>query len=177
MVGDSLTGGGMADLTAVRPHWEIQGRAGRNADCLPMFVHERLKHGYLGRLVIAVGANAVKPWKKADYQAVVDMVPPTTIVLFVNTYRDPALWPNDETNPFRTQAGVQYWYSKDMAAIAAARPSTCVANWRSYAANHPDMLRDGTHPTKPGHQQWANIVDTAATACVREKVGSPSGTG
>ena len=166
MVGDSITAGGKKDLAELRPNWEINGLSSRNVDCLPMFVSERLKHGYLGRLVIALGTNAVKGWGQDDYQAVVDMVPSSTVVLFVNTYRNADLWP--ATNPYRTRAGVQYFYSNEMAKISSARPSTCTAHWRQYAISHPEALSDGVHPNIEGREVWASIIDDAAQDCVRE---------
>lgn len=156
MVGDSITAGGKADLQRLRPHWEIQGLRGRNVDCLGPIVAERLQHGWLSRIVIALGTNAVQGWGQDDYQAVVDMLPAHVVVVFVNTYRDPAHWP--ATNPLRTRARVQYFYSRDMAAVAAGRAKTSVINWRGYAFHHPEMLRDGTHPNWKGKRVWASMI-------------------
>lgn len=166
MIGDSITAGGKVDLEHLRPHWEINAKAGRNVDCLPMLVSERLNHGYLGRLVIALGTNAVQGWGQDDYQMVVDMVPARTVVLFVTTYRNRDLWPS--TNPYRTRASVQYFYSHEMENIACARPNTCVVPWRQYAMKHPTMLRDGVHPTVKGREAWASMIDDAAEQCVPE---------
>ncbi len=166
MVGDSITAGGKADLAVLRPGWEINARAGRNVDCLAMLVSGRLEHGYLGRLVIALGTNAVRGWDQDDYQAVQAMVPSGTTVLFVSTYRDRVLWPS--TNPYRTRAAVQYFYSGEMGEVAAARPHTCVVPWRPYAMKHPGTLRDGVHPTLAGRESWASLIDHAARTCGAE---------
>lgn len=163
VVGDSITAAGRPDLLALHPDWEVQALAGRNVDCLPMLVSERLKHGPLDRLVVALGTNAMPGWGEADYQAVLDMVPPTTSVVFVNTYRDPTLWPN--TNLYRSRAGVQWHYSRDMAAVAASRPATCVVNWRGYAETHRGELRDGTHPKAWARGVWARMISRTAAGC------------
>jgi hypothetical protein len=163
MVGDSITAGGRIEMALLRPHWEINAKAGRNVDCLPMMVSERLRHGYLARLVIALGTNAVRGWSPDDYALVAAMVPSCTTVLFVSTYRDRVLWPS--TNPYRTRAGVQYYYSREMAEVADARPGTCVVPWRQYAMKHPGLLRDGVHPTAEGRKPWASLIDEAAEAC------------
>lgn len=165
VVGDSLTVDGRPYLLALHPSWEIQGLRGRNVDCLPMMVSERLKHGPLDRLVIALGTNAVPGWGEADYQAVVDMVPASTSVVFVNTYRDPSLWPNTEAQPYRTRAGVQWHYSRDLADVVASRPATCLVNWRGYAQAHPGLLLDGTHPRPRARAAWARMVSRAAAGC------------
>jgi hypothetical protein len=164
MIGDSITHRGTDDLTALRPNWQIDGKTGRDVDCLVQFIQERLKDGYISRTVIALGTNAMEGWKQAQYQEVVDAIPASSTIIFVNTYRDPDLWP--ATNPFRTRASVQYFYSVYMANIAAGdRPGVCVANWRSWAANHPEHLTDGTHPDSVGEAQWASIVDQAGDDC------------
>lgn len=165
MVGDSITHRGTDELSVLRPNWQIDGLAGRDVDCLVQFINERVSDGYISRTVIALGTNAMEGWGQDDYQAVVDSIPASSTIIFVNTYRDPVLWPS--TNPYRTRGSVQYFYSTYMANIAAgSRPGVCVANWRSWAANHPQNLTDGTHPDGTGEAAWANIVDTAADNCV-----------
>jgi hypothetical protein len=164
MVGDSITQRGTDELAELRPRWEIDGLAGRNVDCLRQFIADRLAEGYVHRVVIALGTNAMEGWGPADYQAVVDMIPARAVVVFVNTYRDPAVWPN--SGPFRLRAGSQWAYSLGMAGIAAGpRPGVCVANWRAWAMNHPDELSDGVHPDAVGQAAWARIVDEAADSC------------
>lgn len=164
MIGDSLTARGTDDLLALRPAWDIQGLSGRNVDCLVQFIDERLKDGYISRTVIALGTNATEGWGQAEYQQVVNAIPASSTIIFVNTYRDPDLWPS--TNPFRTRGSVQYFYSVDMANIAAGpRAGVCVANWRSWAANHPEHLTDGTHNDAYGQTVWASIIDAAGDSC------------
>jgi hypothetical protein len=164
MVGDSITQRGTDELAALRPRWEIDGLAGRNVDCLPQFIAYRLEQGYVHRVVIALGTNAIEGWGQDDYQAVIDMIPASATIVFVNTYRDPAVWPN--SGPYRLRAGSQWAYSLGMAAIAAGqRPGVCVANWRAWAMNHPDDLSDGVHPDAVGQAAWARIVDEAADSC------------
>lgn len=164
MVGDSITNRGTDDIKALRPNWDVQGLPGRNVDCLPMFIDERLKTGYISRVVIALGTNATEGWGQDQYQAVVDKFPARVQVIFVNTYRDPTLWPS--TKPYRTRASTQYYNSKYMANIAATDPGRiCVANWRAYAANHPEVITDGVHPNAAGQDAWADIIDTATVNC------------
>lgn len=162
MVGDSITAGGKADLLDLKPNWDIEALAGRNVDCLPGIVAERLtQRPMIGKLIIALGTNATEGWKQTDYEAVTNMVPSDTVVVFVTTYRDPQIW--DDTMPYRTRASVQYWYSRYMNNIE--RPNTCLVPWRWYADNHPEVLADGVHPTIDGRKIWAKKVSDTVGDC------------
>jgi hypothetical protein len=165
MVGDSITYQGLHQLRSRGASWEVTTHPGRYVCTLKRFLKDRLANPQpLRKVVIALGTNACEGWGKPEYRSALDLLPASTAVVFVTTYRDPKRWRN--TRAYRERAGVQYWYSRWMKELAAERPHTCVADWRTQAASHMGWLSDGTH-LKPsiGRIQWSRIVFSAVRRC------------
>ncbi len=165
MVGDSITYQGLRQLRSRGATWEVTAHPGRFVCNLKRFLRDRLANPHpLRKVVIALGTNACEGWGKPEYRSALDLLPASTVVTFVTTYRDPKRWRN--TRAYRERAGVQYWYSRWMKELAAERPHTCVADWRTQAARHMGWLSDGTHLKVPiGRVQWSRIVYTAVRRC------------
>ena len=163
MVGDSITWHGLDWLRKRGVTWEVSAIAGRDVSCLPYYIAERMLHETPPTMVvIALGTNATSGWYEEDYQAAVDLLPATTRVTFVTTYRDPEIWHNGLD--YRRRAIIQQHYSTFMHNIAAKRKGTGIAEWRNYISIRPNLLRDGVHPTEDGKRAWSYIVSEAVKA-------------
>jgi hypothetical protein len=164
VIGDSITAGASARLHALHPTWQINGVIGRNVHTLPTMLQYRLTNGpHLSKVVLALGTNADAAWTEADFARVARMVPSSTKVIFVSTFRNPKSWP--ATMPYYERAAIQGPYSHWMNHVASGRAHTCVVPWRQWATKHPQMLSDGTHPTSPAKVVWAHLVSTTVTHC------------
>lgn len=165
MVGDSITDRCKPYLQAMRPNWKIDGVPGRNVRSAPSVIRTNLAaYGIPRRLIIALGQNDDPGWEKADYRALVDLVPRATAIFFVTTWKDAALKGEEE-------AAVQGVYSIWMRQIAANQANVEVIEWRNlcYANRDPEtglctLLDDGSHPVDPeGRIAHATLVrDTVA---------------
>lgn len=165
MVGDSITAMVKPYLLELRPGWKIDGVPGRNVTTAPDVIRDNLdRWGIPTRLVVALGQNDHPDWTKADYRALVDLVPRTTTVFFVTTWKDAALKGEEE-------AATQLTYSNWMRNIADNQPNVYVIEWRVACREAVDpttglstLLVDGSHPTDPdGRIVHANLtVETVA---------------
>lgn len=162
MVGDSITFMGKPLLQELRPDWKINGDPGRPVTAAPDVIRHMLaKYGTPKRLIIALGQNNARAWRwtKADYRDLVRMVPETTHVFFVTTWKDANL-------KGEAKAAVQGKYSSWMRNIAASQPNVDVIEWRNACRDTVDpttgnstLLEDGSHPTDPdGRTTWANLI-------------------
>lgn len=169
MIGDSITAWGEPYLRRLHATWEVSAVPGRNVCTAPYRVRERLMNpSPLRLLVIALGTNACPGWGDADYRALTRMVPASTRVLFVTTWRSAAVFPTARTD-YRRRAVIQPHYSATMRSIAATRPGTCVADWARWAApRYRVATRDGVHPSVYGNRYgWAPLVRNAVLGCLR----------
>lgn len=103
--------------------------------------------------VFALGTNEQAGWGKASYEYAASLLPAGTPVVFVNTWR-----PNAGIGTPQDGALYSGW----MAEIAAERPRTAVADWRSAASANPALMYDNLHQTRPeGVTVWAGLVTAA----------------
>lgn len=173
VVGDSITSGSRSTLQAMRPGWHINGLRGRLVSTLPMLVSEILAVDPNPRVVVlALGTNASWSWSKAEYLAAVDLLPTTTRVLLVTTYRDPDNWSRYAKDnwdgidrPWYQRAYIQSHYSTWMREIDVERANVCVAEWRGLVRNRPWLMFDGVHPNPNGHKKWADLLVTGVRNC------------
>lgn len=156
MVGDSITALGVDDLA--EPSWTVNGKPGRLVSTLPFFLRGHAEQ----TVVIALGTNAAPGWTEASYRKAIALLPASTRVVLVTTYRDPAYnrSPDYKHDPAHSLA-----YTQAMIRIAQTRPHTCVVPWRYWARHHNGMLTEGTHPNAAGQKVWASMVKKAVEAC------------
>ncbi len=153
VIGDSLTARSRNKLEALGPTWTIDGVRGRHVSKLNDVLAVHLAQAPPPDvLVIALGTNESPRWTEDDYVRVTQMVPETTGIVFVTTYRDATTWGRD-------RADIQGVYSAWMRHIARTRPLTTTVTWRRRVTRRPALLVDGTHPTDPkGELTWARMV-------------------
>jgi hypothetical protein len=166
MIGDSITRASVDALRARGVRWEITSIPGRDVSTLPYYVRDRMMNtAYpLRYLVVALATNATPGWTKAKYA---EALPEGVTVEFVTSFRDYDKFP--ATTDYRRRAYVQYAYSLWMKQLAAERPNTCVADWRSYAGpRRARVLRDGVHPvvSSIGTGEFSYLVVKASRGCV-----------
>jgi len=100
-------------------------------------------------VVIGLGTNG--PESPSQITTALSALSPDTVVVLVNTY-GPQRW-RQESND-------------DLAAAAATRPHTCVADWQRAIAGKEDLLAgDGIHPGSAGGELYAEAVATALRRC------------
>ena len=155
VIGDSLTYRGQDNLFTLRPDWLIDGVPQRRISTLPDILRDAIAaEGVPETLVIALGTNSNDLWTKQSFLDVLALLPPSTSVIFVTTYRDPNLYPLAADRMRR----LSVW----MKQIKAERPRTDVADWRAAAIHYPWLLEDGVHQTDPqGQEHWAALVSNA----------------
>lgn len=162
VVGDSLTWRGAEELVDGRRGWTVDGLRGRNVrELLPVL------RGHLGddprryrTVVIALGTNTARRWRKRHYAEALGVVPVRARTVLVTPYRAPRAG----SSPAAVERTGHYagW----MAELAAARPRRrCLADWRAAAIRRPALLVDGVHQTAAGEHTWARLVDDAVTRC------------
>ena len=89
VIGDSITVQGSPYLLAQKPTWVVDAVNGREVGVLKHRIRVDLaEHGTPHRLIIALGQNISPDWTKADYQAATELVPASTEIYFISTYRD-----------------------------------------------------------------------------------------
>ncbi len=164
VVGDSITYNSRHQLRQRRPAWQIHAKRGRPVTALPGIVDDLIASGRVPRnLVLALGSNARRSWRRADFEAVVDSLPKRVSITFMTTYRDPAYWgghPNWGKRP-----RPQRIYSRWMRRVAADRPNVCLMHWRRLVKHRPHLLRDGVHPNWRGKHRWAELLIRSANDC------------
>jgi len=159
LVGDSLSWRGNDELAALRPEWALDALPGRRVTQLGSRIRDYLRgHVAPSTLVIALGTNPSTSWSKQDYVDAAALVPEDTRVLLVTPYRAA------EGNDARPVARIET-YDRWMREIAASRPLTCLADWRTMAIDRPEVLVDGTHQTPEGEDAWAQLVSGSWNAC------------
>lgn len=151
VIGDSITCRAQDELATMRPAWVVDCEGGRKVGTLRYRIRANLReHGTPANIVLALGTNESAGWTRADYAAAVDMLPRTTHVLFVTTYRDPAFFPD--------RARIQVTYSWWMRQVDRARANVSVVKWRAAALAGTALLPDGVHPDDPSQLLWAAMV-------------------
>jgi hypothetical protein len=158
VIGDSLTYRATDQLAALHPDWMIDGVPGRGLTALiPVLKKHLAADGAPETLVIALGTNSL-PGNNGDvYADAVALVPASTRVVFVTLYRDPVIYGAETADRMRALSHV-------MSEVAADRPGSVVAWWRSLVVQHPELLVDGVHQTDPdGYAAWVAQVDSAWT--------------
>lgn len=163
VIGDSLTARSRDKLRKLDPTWTIDAVRGRHVrkldDVLAAHLAEAAPPDVL---VIALGTNESHGWTEDDYVRVTQMVPETTLIVFVSTYRDSTLWGE-------ARADIQGVYSAWMRHIARTRPLTTSVNWRRRVTHRPNLLVDGTHPTDPrGELVWSRMVNAGVDLVRRQ---------
>jgi hypothetical protein len=170
VTGDSLTYWGAPDLHRLRPTWQIEGAPGRWVQDLRQQVEEILAADPSPRvMVLALGTNtAYYQDYKALYAGALGVIPSSTFVVFVSTYRDPKIYARGSAWDDNMLAYHQWHESKAMRELAVERPRTCVAPWRSLAIRHRDMVdENGIHATRDkGRDAWARLVSRSVKKCV-----------
>ena len=100
-------------------------------------------------LVVGLGTNGTE--SSQEIEQALAVLPARTVVVLVNTF-GPQDW-QDEVNA-------------QLAAVAAARPHTCVADWHAAIAGHGDLLAsDGIHPGPAADRIYADVLAAALTRC------------
>lgn len=153
VIGDSITVMGTPYLLAQKPTWIVDAVNGREVGVLKHRIRvDLVADGTPRRLIIALGQNISPDWTKADYEAATELVPASTEIYFISTYRDPDIFGQEAADTEATYTG---W----MRQIAAHRPRTHMIPWRARVLDGSVQLVDGSHPTDPeGRQYWANLV-------------------
>lgn len=168
VVGDSVTRMSTPALRARGLGWEVDAHGGRPVTSLGWVLGERLQRGPAPRVVVvALGSNARQGWDPvAGYGSMIAQLPPATTVVFVSVYRDPRYFTRRVAR-HRPDWNPRYaaTYTRAMERIAAARPHTCVAPWRSWARAHRRNLTAGVHPHRHGRRAWARIVAGTVASC------------
>ena len=151
VVGDSITVQGSPYLQ--KPTWIVDAANGRDVAVLKHRIRvDVAEHGTPRRLIIALGQNISPDWTKADYRAATELVPASTEIYFISTYRDPIAFGQEDAD---TEATYTSW----MREIAAERPHTHMIPWRARVIAGKVQLVDGSHPVAPdGQQYWADLV-------------------
>lgn len=178
MVGDSVTYLGMDDIEGrVDRPWRIIGIPGSLVSDMPGFIQDRLNMGPAPkRMVIALGTNAFRGWDISDFRQSLALLPASTVVVLIEPYRDPRFFEPGSTPAARDPALISR-YVQMMRTLAAERPRTCVAPWRTWAQRHastafygpdaPDSVgpTPGVHPLPWAQKAWARIVVQTVNGC------------
>jgi hypothetical protein len=158
VVGDSITWRGTNELATLEPDWVIDGSSGRQVDALDeRLAAYRSAYGEPGGVVFALGTNGRSGWTEQQFRAGVAALPATTPLLLVTPFREVGTTGRPE---------MMEHYAAWMHRLAADRPLTCVADWRSAAERDSRLLIDGVHPTSVGEVFWAELVDSSWSSCL-----------
>jgi hypothetical protein len=161
VIGDSITYYAAPALHERRPRWIVDADRAREVGTLPWRISvDLVRYGVPRHVVIALGTNESAGWRRADYSAALSMLPRSSEVFFVTTYRDPAVFG-------QWRADIQERYSSWMRAIARDRADVRLINWRRDVLADPSLLVDGVHASHPaGIQRWVDLVEaTVAHDC------------
>jgi hypothetical protein len=147
MTGDSVSWRADGEIHARARSWVLDLRPGRRLDELQGRLDWfRANHGEPDRVIIQLGTNRRAGYTEQQFRATMATIAPGTPVLMFLPYRHP-----DAGNASLVSATKKYagW----IRSLAAERPSTCLADWPSYAAQHLGNLVDGEHPDRQ-HEGW-----------------------
>jgi lysophospholipase L1-like esterase len=165
VVGDSITYRSHAALRSrlrrsVDGPITIAGRGGRKVSRLDDLVAAELRRpGTPDIMVLALGTNPDRDWRRSDLDKTVDAIPDGTEVVLVTVFRT---WRNAGEVVARRLGA----YSRWMRSLAASRANVCVADWRATVSGHaPELLVDGVHPTSRGQRVWARVIGAAVDSC------------
>ena len=160
LVGDSITWRGTDELGRLQPDLVIDGMPARQPDDLRgRLARYRADHGDPDGLVVELGTNRNRRYDESDLRADIGSLPADTVVMLVLPYRADRGRPPVVTASSTRFAG---W----MSAVAAARPRTCVADWRAVVDRRPDVLGDGVHPGPTQEEFWARWLSRSWTGCL-----------
>lgn len=164
VVGDSIAYNSRTHLRWQRPNWQLDAKRGRPVTALRTKVDSMIASGVVPRnLVLALGSNARRGWRRADFADVVDSLPRRVNITLMTTYRDPRHWrghPNWTKRP-----RVQRIYSRWMRRVARQRHNVCIMPWRGVAKNNRNLLKDGVHPNWRGKQRWSKLAIRSVRKC------------
>lgn len=166
VIGDSITYNSRRQLRRMRPNWRLDARRGRPVTALRTKVDSMIASGVVPRnVVLALGSNPRRSWRRADFAHVVDRLPRQVNITLMTTYRDPRHWRGHPN--WRKRPRIQRIYSRWMQRVARQRPNVCIMPWRAVAKNNRHLLRDGVHPNWRGKQRWSRLVIRSARKCRR----------
>jgi peptidoglycan/LPS O-acetylase OafA/YrhL len=148
-IGDSIMVGAAPDLLEAFSDISIDAVKSRQYWDLADVVHQHAADGDLGTIVVvALGTNGT--WGAAQIVAALEPVGDRPVVL-VNTF---------VARPWSADVNEQ------IAVVAADRPHTCVADWHSLVAAHPDWISyDGVHPDEDGRRAYTAMLRRAVGSC------------
>jgi len=100
-------------------------------------------------LVIGLGTNGTD--SRANILAAINSLPPAEVVVLVNAF---------------VPQGWQDTANTNLAAAAAGRAHTCVADWHAAIADRQDLLGpDGVHPGPAGGRLYTSVIASALASC------------
>jgi hypothetical protein len=160
VVGDSITWRGTDELGELRPDLVLDGMPARQPDELRARLDRyRADHGQPDGLVVELGTNRNRGYSIGDLWDDIGSLPPDSVVMMVLPYRA-----DRSRTPVVTPSSTRF--AEWMAAVAAARPRTCVADWRAVVANHPHVVGDGVHPRSSKERYWARWLSRSWSGCL-----------
>ena len=147
-IGDSVMLGAAPDLLAGFPDIGIDAEVSRQWWDLPALVTAHAKQGPGGTVVIGLGTNGT--WSAAEILGALQPLGNRPVVL-VNTFVQRS-WSDD--------------VNAQIAAVATARPHTCVADWHALAGAHKDWIGfDGVHPDEAGRRGYGKLLVDTVNGC------------
>lgn len=149
-IGDSVMLASATALLQRFPGADIDAVVSRQLWDLGSVIAPKLTAGTLrGELVVGLGTNGTD--SAGHIEAALAQVPAGEVVILVNSYV-PDSW-QDEANA-------------NLAAAAASRPHTCLADWHGAISARTDLLGpDQVHPSGPGGDLYAAVIARAAEHC------------
>ena len=148
-IGDSLMVGAAPDLYHDFPAIDIDAVVGRQWWNAPAVLAGRLAAGPVPPVVI-IGLGTNGSWSTGSIQDALRPLGNRTVVLVSSYVAKPWEQPGNAA----------------VAAVAAGRPHTCVADWYNLAKAHPRWIGpDGVHPLSPGRQAYADLLRRTVASC------------
>lgn len=157
MIGDSMTAW---SEDSIRSDWRVNAVRGRHAVKMRPLIrrHVNSNAGPADQVVIALGSNGHN-FTRARYRRTINMLPRSTKIVLVTTYRDPKVF---GAHRAARMAKISKWKRT----FAKRRGNVCVAEWRGAAMKHGDaILADGVHPNPKGQRIFARRVARAMNNC------------
>jgi hypothetical protein len=156
LVGDSITWRGTDELGRLRPDLTIDGIPGRRfSDLAGRLSRYRVDHGNPDGLIVELGTNNARRYREDQLTQLIGTLPATTKVMLVLPWRQGRHGSDAHTT----------MYAEWMRALAAARPNTCTADWRSVVEQNPRLLVDGVHPRSSAESFWASWLADQWSGC------------
>lgn len=146
-------------LRTYHPSFDVDAENGRRLNTLPEHINARLAAGPAPKvMVLALASNDSPEFTRQQYVDAFDSIPSTTKVVMVTPYRDPAIFPEQQTR----LAEINGW----MKDLDKYRPNGVISSWRWTMLNEPDAVAkyisdDGVHPTAAGRRKWGELLDKA----------------